>query len=130
MSEVLVSLSVPCPPDTVEVQLMPMQTEIQVMHFSWTQITCIDTEYLLKITGSLLGDSQTQFELSSYWTNVTYFEIPLPCSSSYVATVESRNAAGTSDPSVALNKTTGRLHFGFKPLFKHSFTFHLSMEYK
>lgn len=93
------------------------------MRFSWTEITCRDTEYMLKMTGSLLGDSQAQFDLSSYWTDMTYFEIPLPCGSSYVATVESRNAAGTSEPSVALNKTTGRLHFGLQLLFKHGFTF-------
>ncbi|XP_067460816.1 mucin-4-like [Thunnus thynnus] len=105
-SDPLQSGAAPCPPDAIQVQLMPMQTEIQVMHFSWTQITCRDTEYILKLTGSLLGDSQAQFDLSSYWTNRTYFEIPLPCGSSYVATVESRNAAGTSDPSVPLNKTT------------------------
>ncbi|XP_056277189.1 fibronectin-like [Pseudoliparis swirei] len=96
----------PCPPDSVEVQLIPMQMEIQVMHFTWTRITCSDTEYKLQLTGSLLGDSQAQFQLSSYWTSVTYFEIPLPCGSSYSATVESRSAAGTSDPSAPLNQTT------------------------
>ncbi|XP_071348392.1 LOW QUALITY PROTEIN: pneumococcal serine-rich repeat protein-like [Trachinotus anak] len=95
-----------CPPDTIEVQLLPMQMEIQVMRFSWTQVSCRDTEYMLSLTGSLLGDSQALFELASYWTNRTYFEIPLPCSSSYVATVQSRNGAGTSDPSVPLNGTT------------------------
>ncbi|XP_041848242.1 uncharacterized protein LOC121644412 [Melanotaenia boesemani] len=96
----------PCPPDAVKIQLMPMEKEIQVMHFSWTKITCGHTEYLLMLTGSLLGDSQALFELSSYWTNMTYFEIPLPCSSSYSATLQSRNAAGTSDKSVPLNGTT------------------------
>ncbi|XP_065810044.1 receptor-type tyrosine-protein phosphatase beta-like [Labrus bergylta] len=96
----------PCPPDTVEVQLMPMVQEAQVMRFSWTQALCNNTEYLLKLTGSLLGDSQAQFELYSYWTSVTYFEIPLPCGSLYTATLESRVAAGTSDPSVPLNGTT------------------------
>ncbi|XP_044075214.1 uncharacterized protein LOC122886733 [Siniperca chuatsi] len=105
-SDPVQSGAAPCPPDTVEVQLIPMQLEIQVMHFSWTQVTCSDTEYMLKLTGSLLGDSQAQFELSSCWTSMTYFEIPLPCGSSYNATVESRNAAGTSNPSVPLNGTT------------------------
>lgn len=100
---------------------MPMQMEVQVMRFDWTQINCNDTKYMLKLTGSLLGDSQAQFELSSYWTSMTYYEIPLPCGSDYVATVESRNAAGTSDPSMPLNGTTGRLHSTFKLLFKHIF---------
>ncbi|XP_022610760.1 fibronectin type III domain-containing protein 7-like [Seriola dumerili] len=92
--------------DAVEVQLLPMQMEIQVMRFNWTQISCRDTEYILALTGSLLGDTQALFELSSFWTQRTYFEIPLPCSSSYNATVQSRNGAGTSDPSVSLSGTT------------------------
>ncbi|XP_067331701.1 fibronectin-like [Channa argus] len=96
----------PCPPDDVAVQLLPMQMEIQVLHFTWTQISCSDTEYLVELRGSLLGDSQALFNIASYWANMTYFEIPLPCSSSYVATVSSRNAAGTSQPSESLNRTT------------------------
>nr|XP_019957336.1 PREDICTED: fibronectin-like [Paralichthys olivaceus] len=96
----------PCPPDIVEVQLLPMQMEVQVIRVSWTQISCRDPEYMLALTGSLLGDSQALFELSSYWTNSTYFEIPLPCGSSYEATVQSRNSAGTSNASVALSGTT------------------------
>ncbi|XP_032422074.1 uncharacterized protein LOC116722071 [Xiphophorus hellerii] len=97
---------VPCPPLAVEVQLVLMKMEIQVMRFTWTQVLCAETEYLVILTGSLLGDGQALFEISSYWTNVTYFEIPLPCSSSYVATLQSRNAAGKSDKSTPLNGTT------------------------
>ncbi|XP_018532382.1 mucin-4 isoform X2 [Lates calcarifer] len=96
----------PCPPDTVEVQLLPMQSAIQVLRFSWSQISCSDTEYMLTLTGNLLGDNLTQFELSSYWTSMTYFEIPLPCSSSYVATVQSRSSAATSDPSTPYESVT------------------------
>ncbi|XP_021178304.2 fibronectin type III domain-containing protein 7 [Fundulus heteroclitus] len=96
----------PCPPQSVEVQELPMQMESQVMRFTWTEVTCGEPEYLLTLTGSLLGDGHALFEISSYWTNVTYFEIPLPCSSSYVATLRSRNAAGMSDKSAALNGTT------------------------
>ena len=108
---------VPCPPDTIEVQLLPMQMEVQVTRVTWTQMSCGDTEYMLALTGSLLGDSQALFELSSYWTNSTYFEIPLPCGSSYQATVQSRNSAGTSNASVALSGTTGRLHPTLELLF-------------
>ncbi|XP_054888996.1 serine-rich adhesin for platelets-like [Poeciliopsis prolifica] len=97
---------VPCPPKAVEVQLFPMKMGIQVMRFIWTQVLCAETEYLLTLTGRLLGDGQALFEISSYWTNITYFEIPLPCSSSYVATLQSRNAAGTSGKSTPLNGTT------------------------
>ncbi|CAJ1072098.1 unnamed protein product%2C partial [Xyrichtys novacula] len=96
----------PCPPDSVEVELLPMMMEVQVMRFSWTPIPCNNTEYLLKLTGNLLGDSQAQFDLSSYWTSVTFFEMPLPCGSQYTAAVQSRTAAGTSDLSVPLNGTT------------------------
>ncbi|XP_041804895.1 fibronectin type III domain-containing protein 7-like [Chelmon rostratus] len=105
-SDPVQSGAAPCPPDAVEVQLLPMQMEVQVMGFSWAQVTCNNTDYMLKLTGSLLGDSQAQFELSSYWTSKTYFEIPLPCGSAYVAAVESRNAAGTSNPSAPLSGTT------------------------
>lgn len=87
-----------------------MQDEIEVMRFSWKQITCGDTGYMLTLKGSLLGDSQALFELSSYWTNVTYFEFPLVCSSNYSATMKSRNAAGMSDTSMPVYGTTGRLH--------------------
>lgn len=81
------------------------------MRFEWMEVSCNNTQYLLKLTGSLLGDSQAQFDLSSYWTSTTYYEIPLPCGSAYTATVESRNTAGTSDPSVALTGNTGKMHF-------------------
>ncbi|TNN67818.1 Fibronectin type III domain-containing protein 7 [Liparis tanakae] len=90
----------------VAVQLIPMQMEVQVLHFSWPQVSCSEAEYQLQLTGSLLGDGQAQFQLSSYWTSVAYFEMPLPCGSSYSATVESRSAAGTSAPSAPLNQTT------------------------
>ncbi|KAM9349923.1 fibronectin [Symphorus nematophorus] len=105
-SDPVQSGAAPCPPDGIDVELMPMEMEIQVMRFNWTAITCNNTEYLLKLTGNLLGDSQAQFELSSYWTSMTYFEIPLPCSSEYTATLESRNTAGTSNPSAPLNGKT------------------------
>ncbi|XP_019712180.1 receptor-type tyrosine-protein phosphatase beta-like [Hippocampus comes] len=96
----------PCPPDAVEVQPMMMYAEIQTLQFTWTDISCASTEYLLRLSGNLLGDSQARFEVSSYWTTTTSFEIPLPCGSYYVATVESRNMAGTSNQSVPLHETT------------------------
>uniref|UniRef100_A0A8D3EA47 Fibronectin type-III domain-containing protein n=2 Tax=Scophthalmus maximus TaxID=52904 RepID=A0A8D3EA47_SCOMX len=105
-SDPVQSGAAPCPPDTVEVQLLPMQAEVQVMRFSWTLVSCSDTEYMLTLTGNLLGDNQAQFMLGSYWTNSTYFEMPLPCSSSYHATVQSRNSAGASNASEALSGTT------------------------
>lgn len=108
-----VSLSAPCPPDGIEVQLRPVQMDVQDMHFHWNQSDCDNTTYLLKLTGNLLGDSEAQFELSSYWTGRTSFEMPLPCGSSYQATVESRNPAGTSAPSTPLMGTTGKHNLRF-----------------
>ncbi|KAF7661786.1 hypothetical protein LDENG_00254330 [Lucifuga dentata] len=96
----------PCPPDSVQVQLLPMNNEQQVMHFNWTATNCADTEYLLELTGNLLGDDQYQFKISSYWTTLTYYETPLPCSSSYNATVKSRSSASISSPSEAISRTT------------------------
>lgn len=104
-----VFLLVPCPPDIAKVRLFPMQEEIQVIRFNWKQIACGDTDYLLTLTGSLLGDSQALFELSSYWTNVTYFEFPLPCSSDYTATMKSRNTAGISSTSMPVYGVTGKI---------------------
>ncbi|XP_074545118.1 uncharacterized protein LOC141804545 [Halichoeres trimaculatus] len=96
----------PCPPDNIEVCLFPMQMEVQVMFFSWTTVPCNNTEYQLQLTGNLLGDNQAQFDLSSYWTSVTFYEIPLPCGSEYTATVKCRSNGVTGDPSVPLNGTT------------------------
>ncbi|XP_057713499.1 fibronectin type III domain-containing protein 7-like [Corythoichthys intestinalis] len=96
----------PCPPDAIDVWPMVMYMEVQTLQFTWTEISCADAEYLLRLSGNLLGDSQAQFEVSSYWTERTEFEIPLPCGSSYSATVESRNVAGVSNRSVPLTDTT------------------------
>ncbi|XP_034052024.1 receptor-type tyrosine-protein phosphatase beta-like isoform X2 [Gymnodraco acuticeps] len=106
VSDPVQSGAAPCPPDSFDVGLFTMQNEAQMLYFNWTQMTCRDTEYLLELNGSLLGDSQALFEISSYWTSMTYFEIPLPCGSSYWATVKSRNTGGTSQPSVLLSGTT------------------------
>ena len=93
-----------------------MESAVQTLHFEWSQVACPDVQYQLDLTGSILGDSQAQFELSSYWTNSTFYEIPLPCGSSYLATVQSRGPAGTSAPSEALNETTGTRLSPMKPL--------------
>uniref|UniRef100_A0A3B3IE65 Fibronectin type-III domain-containing protein n=2 Tax=Oryzias latipes TaxID=8090 RepID=A0A3B3IE65_ORYLA len=97
----------PCPPDGLKVRVLPMEMEVQLLHFSWTHVTCGDIEYLLTLTGSLQGDDRSNlFQLSSYWSSTNLFEIPLPCSSSYTAMLQSRNSAGTSGMSAPLNGTT------------------------
>ncbi|CAL8367710.1 unnamed protein product, partial [Boreogadus saida] len=106
ISEPVLAGGVPCPPEDLQVQLWPMESAVQTLHFEWSQVACPDVQYQLILTGSILGDSQAQFELSSYWTNSTFFEMPLPCGSSYLATVQGRGPAGTSALSEALNGTT------------------------
>ncbi|CAL8312461.1 unnamed protein product [Gadus morhua 'NCC'] len=106
ISEPVLAGGVQCPPEDLQVQLLPMESAVQTLHFEWSQVACPDVQYQLILTGSILGDSQAQFELSSYWTNSTFFEMPLPCGSSYLAMVQGRGPAGTSAQSEALNGTT------------------------
>ncbi|KAK6311083.1 hypothetical protein J4Q44_G00191380 [Coregonus suidteri] len=105
-SEPLLAGAAPCPPETMAVTMFPMQNQTQFLRASWTHVTCPNVQYLLEVTGSILGDSQSQFELSSYWTSSSFFELLLPCGSSYSATVRSRNFAGDSAPSAAITGTT------------------------
>ncbi|KAJ8274470.1 hypothetical protein COCON_G00090950 [Conger conger] len=98
--------AVPCPPDLVQVQFLPMREDSQVMRVSWSQVDCENVTYQVEATGNLEGDAQEGFEVSSYWTGRTSFEFLLPCSSSYSVTVRSRNPAGNSEPSEASTGTT------------------------
>uniref|UniRef100_A0A8C5HBY8 Uncharacterized LOC114458429 n=2 Tax=Gouania willdenowi TaxID=441366 RepID=A0A8C5HBY8_GOUWI len=105
-SETVQGAAVPCPPDAVQVQLIEIQRDLQVMSFTWNQSSCELVQYLLRLTGTLEGDSHAHFDLSSYWTEAPYFEMPLPCGSAYNATMRSRNAAGTSGESHTLTGIT------------------------
>ncbi|KAG5847415.1 hypothetical protein ANANG_G00125810 [Anguilla anguilla] len=105
-SQPLLEGSAPCPPDAVQTRLLPMREESQAMRVSWSQVDCPNVMYLAVATGNIQGDVQEQFELSSYWTDSTFFEFLLPCSSSYSVTVKARNPAGSSQPSVARTGTT------------------------
>uniref|UniRef100_A0A6Q2Y5D8 Fibronectin type-III domain-containing protein n=1 Tax=Esox lucius TaxID=8010 RepID=A0A6Q2Y5D8_ESOLU len=105
-SEPLPAGAAPCPPENMRVTTLPMQNQAQYLRASWTNVTCPNVQYLLEVTGCILGDSQSQFELASYWTDTSFFELLLPCGSSYNATVKSSNSAGESAPSVAVNGTT------------------------
>ncbi|XP_072296578.1 uncharacterized protein [Eucyclogobius newberryi] len=100
--------AVPCPPENFAVQLLPVQDTYQILAMSWSASDCSNTEYLVRLTGNLMGSNLTQFDVSSYWTMDTYFELPLPCSSDYYATVETRNSAGTSGPSMVVSGTTAK----------------------
>ncbi|KAJ8270294.1 hypothetical protein GJAV_G00112640 [Gymnothorax javanicus] len=105
-SQPLLDGAAPCPPDSVRSRLLPMWEESQVMRVSWDQVNCPNVTYLVEATGNIEGDSQEGYELSSYWTDYTSFELLLPCSSSYRVTVKARNPAGSSQSSEAITGTT------------------------
>ena len=99
----------PCPPDNVQVWLMSQLLRRQVLRFSWTQVPCSDVQYLLTMTGSLYGDNEMLFDLSSSWTTSTAYEMPLPCGSSFVGSVGSRTSGGNSAQLRTISGTTGTL---------------------
>lgn len=74
---------------------------------TWDSVNCSDVEYLAEISGRILDSPQALMEVSSYWLPSTYFEFPMPCSTSYNLTVRSRNSAGVSEPSSAFAGVTG-----------------------
>lgn len=110
---VLLSLppSVPCAPEGLQLNLRPMRDDRQVLQATWNSVECPDAQYLLEITGSLLGDPQMLFEFSSYWTTKSFFEMPIPCSSTYNVTLKAKSSAGVSPPSAVVAGTTGSVLF-------------------
>ncbi|XP_064190128.1 uncharacterized protein LOC135254105 [Anguilla rostrata] len=98
--------AVPCPPEHVKTRMLPVSDRDKVLRVSWSRVSCPVVEYLVEVTGRILGDSQALLEVASYWTERTFFEIPLPCSSTYNVTVKSGNSAGISKPSVAISGRT------------------------
>lgn len=74
---------------------------------SWSSVSCPDVSYLVQVTGHIQNNPQMLMEVSSYWTGRKFFEIPVPCSTSYYVEVLAQNSAGTSRPSQAVNGTTG-----------------------
>ncbi|KAM6948324.1 uncharacterized protein fndc7rs1 [Aplochiton taeniatus] len=105
-SEPLLTGAAPCPPGSMQVRALPVQSDIQVMRFTWPKVTCPAVQYLLEVRGNLLGDDAALFQISSYWTSSVFFEVPLPCGSSFNATVRSKNSGGASAPSGATTGTT------------------------
>lgn len=111
-ASLLVSSSlVPCAPEGLKVYLRSMKNDRQVLRASWSAVECPDAQYLLEISGSLLGDPQMLFEFSSYWTAKSFFEMPVPCSSTYNVTVKARSSAGASPPSATVTGLTGSVLF-------------------
>lgn len=111
------SSSAPCPPVT-------MRTKIQMIDGApwvrtwWTPVNCPDVKYLVEIEGRIQNNPQTLMEVSSYWVERPYFEIPMPCSTAFNLTVRSRNSAGESEPSHVVTMSTGNWKTWLMPLQK------------
>lgn len=99
--------SAPCPPAGLRVVPRTVVKDTQILRASWSTVSCPDSEYLLGLKGNIQDNSQALFDLASYWTSRTFFEIPLPCGSSYSATIRARNSAASSVESAAVTGTTG-----------------------
>ena len=74
---------------------------------SWSVADCPDVEYMVLLSGLILGDPLAGIEVTSYWTDHTFFEFPLPCGTSYNIRVLAQDSAGISDLSEAISGTTG-----------------------
>lgn len=96
----------PCPPASIQVKVRRL-TVMEVAMVSWSAVECPEVEYLVMLSGQIEGDPLAGIEVSSYWTDRTYFEFPLPCGTSYSIQVTAQNSAGTSDPSETTTGTTG-----------------------
>ncbi|XP_057183469.1 G surface protein, allelic form 156-like [Triplophysa rosa] len=97
--------AVPCPPANVRVRTHLMGDATLLMT-SWSSVSCPDVSYLVQVTGHIQNNPQMLMEVSSYWTDRNFFELPVPCSTSYYVDVLAQNSAGASRPSQAVNGTT------------------------
>ncbi len=73
----------------------------------WNFVDCPDVTYLVQVTGNIQDNPESLMDVSSYWTDINYFEFPVPCSTSYSVTVFAQNSAGISRPSQAVTGVTG-----------------------
>ncbi|XP_053549799.1 uncharacterized protein LOC128641237 [Bombina bombina] len=89
---------VPCPPDQVQASIYHRTKKPQEVQVSWNGSWC-GADYMVTVQGASANDPESLFFLNSYWTSYTDFYIPVPCSSSYNATVTARNLAGESKAS-------------------------------
>ncbi|XP_051984556.1 fibronectin type III domain-containing protein 7-like [Xyrauchen texanus] len=105
-SEPLTDGAAPCPPGGLRAIPRTVVNDTQILRASWSAVDCPDSEYLLELRGRILDITQALFDVASYWTSRTFFEIPLPCGSSYSATVRAQNSASSSVPSAAVSGTT------------------------
>ncbi|KAI4885449.1 hypothetical protein NFI96_001413 [Prochilodus magdalenae] len=105
-SQTLTGGGVPCPPGSFRVVPSVLLGQGQLLRAYWSIVNCPNSRYLLEVSGSIQGDSQSLFQISSYWTSRTYFETPVPCSSTYSASVKAQNSGGTSAPTAVVTGTS------------------------
>ncbi|XP_076840783.1 uncharacterized protein fndc7b [Brachyhypopomus gauderio] len=98
--------AVPCSPALVSVWVHD-DVNISLVRVSWTQVTCPAVEYLVELTGTLQSDPSFFMNVTSYWTNRTYFEFPVPNNMMYVVAVRAGNHAGCSEPSAVVTGHAG-----------------------
>ncbi|XP_072294150.1 uncharacterized protein fndc7b [Eucyclogobius newberryi] len=90
--------SVPCAPTNIRVRMQLMEGSFWAMIW-WDRVTCPDVEYQVTIGGHINDNPQTQMQITSYWLERNYFEVPLPTSTTYKINVYARNLGGVSQPS-------------------------------
>ncbi|RVE73628.1 hypothetical protein OJAV_G00033020 [Oryzias javanicus] len=90
--------AVPCPPPYLKVRMQKINKMYWAM-ISWDRVNCSNVEYLTKITSKIGNNPQALMDVSSYWWERPYFELPMPCSTTFNITVQSKNSAGVSKPS-------------------------------
>uniref|UniRef100_A0A3B4CMI2 Fibronectin type-III domain-containing protein n=1 Tax=Pygocentrus nattereri TaxID=42514 RepID=A0A3B4CMI2_PYGNA len=98
-SKTLTGGGVPCPPASFRVVPSVLVGQGQLLRAYWSIVNCPNSHYLLEVSGSIQGDPHSLFQMTSYSTNRTYFETPVPCSSTYNTSVRAQNSGGTSVPS-------------------------------
>ncbi|KAJ8384528.1 hypothetical protein AAFF_G00204430 [Aldrovandia affinis] len=110
LSEPILHGAVPCAPDGLKIRLLPMESDgNQVVRVSWNFVLCPLVEYLVEMAGRIWRDMlwmEYLVDVASYWTARPFFEIPLPCSSSYNVTLRSKNTAGIGPVSETISGTT------------------------
>ncbi|XP_016331309.1 uncharacterized protein LOC107680061 [Sinocyclocheilus anshuiensis] len=97
--------AVPCAPVTVRVRTHLM-VDATLVRVYWNFVDCPDVTYLVRVTGDIQDNPESLMGVSSYWTDINYFEFPVPCSTSYSVTVLAQNSAGISRPSQAVTGVT------------------------
>ncbi|XP_027882788.1 uncharacterized protein fndc7b [Xiphophorus couchianus] len=95
----------PCPPSRLNVRMQRIKLTFWAM-ISWDKVNCSGVEYLAEVRGWIRNDPLTLMKVSSYWQPRPYFELPMPCSSSFNVTGFSRNSGGVSKPSRIYTGTT------------------------